>query len=71
VLTPATLGDLLAAAARSDGDALAFRYGDERLSYADWDALATRVAGGLAAAGVRRGDVVALLLPPTPLYMMC
>jgi len=71
MLTPATLGDLLAATARADGDASAFRYGDERLSYADWDALATRVAGGLAAAGVRRGDVVALLLPTTPLYMMC
>jgi acyl-CoA synthetase (AMP-forming)/AMP-acid ligase II len=65
------LGELLAAAARTDAAAPAFRYGDERVSYGDWDALATRVAGGLAAAGVRRGDVVALLLPTTPLYMTC
>jgi acyl-CoA synthetase (AMP-forming)/AMP-acid ligase II len=71
MLSAATLGDLLASAAQTDGDAAAFRYGDERLSYAEWDALATRVAGGLAAAGVRRGDVVALLLPTTPLYMVC
>jgi acyl-CoA synthetase (AMP-forming)/AMP-acid ligase II len=71
MLTGATLGELLAAAAREDGGAGAFRYGDERVTYAGWDALATRVAAGLAAAGVRRGDVVALLLPTTPLYMMC
>jgi acyl-CoA synthetase (AMP-forming)/AMP-acid ligase II len=71
MLTAATLGELLAAAAQSDAAASAFRYGDARVSYGDWDALASRVAGGLAAAGVRRGDVVALLLPTTPLYMMC
>ena len=71
MLTAATLGELLAAAAREDFLATAFRYGDERISYADWDALASRVAGGLAEAGVRRGDVVALCLPTTPLYMMC
>jgi acyl-CoA synthetase (AMP-forming)/AMP-acid ligase II len=66
-----TLGALLAEAARTDGTASAFRYGAERITYAAWDALASRVAGGLAAAGVSRGDVVALLLPTTPLYMAC
>jgi acyl-CoA synthetase (AMP-forming)/AMP-acid ligase II len=71
VLTARTLGELLAAAAREDPQAGAFRYGDERVSYAAWDALATRVAAGLAATGIRRGDVVALLLPTTPLYMLC
>jgi acyl-CoA synthetase (AMP-forming)/AMP-acid ligase II len=71
MLTAPTLGELLAAAARDDFLATAFRYGEERISYADWDALASRVAGGLADAGVRRGDVVALCLPTTPLYMMC
>ena len=65
MLTARTLGALLAAAAGEDPDAGAFRYGDERVSYAAWDALATRAAGGLAAAGIRRGDVVALLLPTT------
>src|SRR4051812_42553973 len=38
--------------------------------YADWDALADRVAAGLAARGIGRGDVVALLLPSTPLYLV-
>lgn len=71
MLTAPTLGDLLATAAREAPDAPALRYGEERISYGDWDALASRVAGGLAAAGVRRGDVVALLLPTTPLYMAC
>jgi acyl-CoA synthetase (AMP-forming)/AMP-acid ligase II len=71
MLNAATLGDLLTAAARTAGDAPAFRYGDERITYAEWDAIASRMAGRFAAAGVRRGDVVALLLPTTPFYMMC
>jgi acyl-CoA synthetase (AMP-forming)/AMP-acid ligase II len=65
---PATLSDLLRRSAREAPDADAFRYRDERLTYADWDALADRVAAALAARGVARGDVVALLLPSTPLY---
>ena len=63
-----TLPELLRAAADEAPDADAFRYRDERLRYADWHALAERLAGGLAARGVGRGDVVALLLPSTPLY---
>lgn len=63
-----TLPELLRDAAAEAPDADAFRYRDERVSYADWDALAGRLAGGLAARGVGRGDVVALLLPSTPLY---
>jgi acyl-CoA synthetase (AMP-forming)/AMP-acid ligase II len=67
---PRTLPELLAAAARRAPDAEAFAYRDERLTYADWDALAARVAAGLAARGVGRGDVVALLLPSTPFYLV-
>jgi acyl-CoA synthetase (AMP-forming)/AMP-acid ligase II len=66
-----TLSDLLRAAARESPDAEAFRYRDERLGYGDWDALADRAAGALAARGVGHGDVVALLLPSTPLYLVC
>jgi acyl-CoA synthetase (AMP-forming)/AMP-acid ligase II len=66
-----TLSDLLHAAARESPDAEAFRYRDEHLTYGDWDALADRTAGALAARGVRHGDVVALLLPSTPLYLVC
>jgi acyl-CoA synthetase (AMP-forming)/AMP-acid ligase II len=63
-----TLPALLDAAAAEAAHADAFRYRDERLSYGDWQALSARLAGGLAARGVGRGDVVALLLPSTPLY---
>src|SRR5213592_167939 len=64
------LGDLLRTAAREAPDAEAFRYRGERLTYRDWDSLADRVAAALAARGVGRGDVVALLLPSTPLYLV-
>jgi crotonobetaine/carnitine-CoA ligase len=37
-------------------------YGDRTLSYSEFDASVNRVAHGLAGAGVRRGDKVALLL---------
>ena len=68
--TSANLGDLLRDAAREAPDADAFRYRAERLTYADWDGLADRMAGALWARGVRPGDVVALLLPSTPLYQV-
>lgn len=64
--TGSTLPELLASAAAEAPDADAFRYRNERLSYADWHA----PAGRLAARGVGRGDVVALLLPSTPLYLV-
>jgi long-chain acyl-CoA synthetase len=66
VLRAPTLPDLLSAAARTAPDAEAFRYRLERLTYQDWHALAERAAAGLAARGVRAGDVVALPLPSTP-----
>ncbi len=64
------LGDLLREAARDAADAEAFRYRGERLTYRDWDTLADRTAAALAARGVGRGDVVALLLPSTPFYLI-
>ena len=67
---PSTIGALLRHAAREAPDADAFRYRDERLHYRDWDLLADRLAAGLRARGVRAGDVVALLLPSTPLYLV-
>ena len=63
-----TLPELLRDAAAEAPDAEAFRYRDERITYGDWHMLAGLLAGGLVARGVERGDVVALLLPSTPLY---
>jgi acyl-CoA synthetase (AMP-forming)/AMP-acid ligase II len=65
---PATLPELLRDVADRAPDAEAFLYRGERLVYRDWVALADRLAAALAARGVTRGDVVALLLPSTPLY---
>src|SRR5438876_3111783 len=56
IVRAATVPDLLRDAAREASAAEAFRYRDERLTYGDWDTLADRVAAGLAARGVRRGD---------------
>src|SRR5437870_7835947 len=64
------LGDLLRTAAREAPDAEAFRYRGERLIYRDWDALADRTAAALAARGIGRRDVVALLLPSRPCYLV-
>lgn len=66
-----TLGELLDLAATTDPSAPAFRYRDETLTYAEWRRLSQRVADRMHAAGVRRGDVVALLLPSTPFYLVC
>ena len=40
------------------------------LSYADLDRLAGEVAVGLAERGLVEGDVLALVLPPTPEYLV-
>jgi acyl-CoA synthetase (AMP-forming)/AMP-acid ligase II len=70
MLTAPTLPELLRAAAHEAPDAEAFRYRNERLTYRDWDTLADRTAAAFAARGIRHGDVVALLLPSTPLYLV-
>ena len=52
--------------ARRNPDAEAIVCGDTRLSYGQLNALANRVAGALAASGIRPGDHVALLCPNLP-----
>jgi len=42
-----------------------------RLSYAEWDRAADGIASGLADRGVTAGDVVCLLMPSSPEYMVC
>lgn len=70
MLNASTLPELLRTAARAAPDAEAFRYRAERLTYRDWERLAEQLAAVFAQRGVRHGDVVALLLPSTPLYLI-
>jgi acyl-CoA synthetase (AMP-forming)/AMP-acid ligase II len=58
-------------AARRFGDATAYITENDRpISYAEVDHLSDEVAAGLARRGVRAGDVVALILPPGPEYLL-
>ncbi len=61
---PASLVEMLRASVERDRDGLAIaEVGGERLTFAQlWDR-AARVAGGLRAAGLERGDRAAILLP--------
>ena len=58
-------------AARRWGEAPAYvAVGGWTVSYADLDRLAGQVAVGLAERGLGEGDVLALVLPPTPEYLV-
>ena len=54
--------------ARRKPEAQAIVCGQNRMTYGELDALANRIAGGLAAFGIRRGDHVALLCPNLPQF---
>jgi fatty-acyl-CoA synthase len=56
-----TLGDLLRRSAQRVPHKLAVRCGDTRWTYAEFDALVTRLAAGLAGRGIAYGDRVAVL----------
>jgi fatty-acyl-CoA synthase len=56
-----TLGDLLRRTASRLPDKTAIVCGDLRWTYAEFDALCNRLAAGLAAAGVHKGDRLAVL----------
>src|SRR5688572_21424667 len=51
---------------RPEAEALVYR--DTRLTYAQVNAWANQIAGGLAASGIRRGDHIALLCPNLPYF---
>ncbi|WP_295808374.1 non-ribosomal peptide synthetase [uncultured Nitratireductor sp.] len=59
----ATLHETVAALAREQPDAVAISFDDESLTYGELDRLSAKLAARLAAMGVRKGDVVGLLLP--------
>ena len=73
------LGDWLRTIAHDDGARDAFVYRDardpdgtqRRLTYADWDRRSDAIATGLAELGFRKGDVLAILLPPRVEYALC
>lgn len=72
LLRATTGGTLLDAAlrnARRDPDGIAFRDHETSWSWARLDRFTSEVAYALAARGVRRGDVVALLGPNAPAYV--
>jgi acyl-CoA synthetase (AMP-forming)/AMP-acid ligase II len=65
------LADVAAEAGRRFGDAPALVTPEGwAVSYAELDRLSDETAAGLAARGVARGDVVALVLPSTPEYVV-
>lgn len=61
--TDRTILDVLARRGRDDGDRLAYAFGDESISYAVLADRVSRTATQLHEAGLRRGDVCALVLP--------
>lgn len=54
------LGQISAQAARQFGDKIALITADETYSFNQIEALACRLAGGLASIGVKQGDIVTL-----------
>jgi 2,3-dihydroxybenzoate-AMP ligase len=61
-----TLGDLITAPAAAHPDRIAVVAGAQRLSFADIDAEADRLAAGLLALGLSAGDRVVVQLPNSP-----
>jgi carnitine-CoA ligase len=65
-----TIDGLLAERARSQGDRVFLRFASGDLTYAEIDDAASRLAGGLASVAVGRGDVVPVLLPNSPEFVI-
>lgn len=62
--------ELRRTAARHPQVAAVHFHGRDR-TYAEWESYATRFARALLARGLRKGDRLALLLPPVPEYLFC
>ena len=67
------LADLLSAASREHPDKVALRYGESavegRLTFAELEREVDKVAAGLAALGIDRGDRVAVAMPNVPRFI--
>ncbi|MBI1847960.1 MAG: AMP-binding protein [Candidatus Rokubacteria bacterium] len=66
--TDATAPSMLDAVAARHGAREAMVFGDERVTFAGFAARSRRLAGGLAALGIGRGDKVAIWLPNRPAW---
>ena len=60
-----------AATVERQGGDVALRQGEEALTWAELSARVGRIAGGLAALGVGKGDTVALMLSNRPEFIAC
>ena len=67
----ATVQQLMDAVAVELGDREAYVDGDQRVTFGEWLARADLLAAEFLRRGVRRGDVVALMLPPSIDYAVC
>ena len=68
-MTPRNLGDILRANAEAEPDATAFVFAGGPVTFADHRTRGERMAAALAAAGLRRGDRVAVLSRNTREFM--
>jgi len=66
-----TLPQLMDAVAAALADREAYVDGDQRVTFGQWLARADLLAAEFGRRGVRRGDVVALMLPPSIDYAVC
>jgi acyl-CoA synthetase (AMP-forming)/AMP-acid ligase II len=71
VTGPRTVVELLSATAEQYPQHEAYVEPVRRLTFAEWDRAADGVASAFAGAGVRAGDVIALLLPSSIDYAIC
>ena len=55
------IATLLESSAREYNNDIAIVFGDQRLSYAELDDAANRIANGLRAAGIQKGDRVVVM----------
>jgi len=67
-MTVLNLAAIVEQHARRRPDRVALISSDDRITFGDLDAWANRIAGGLAASGIGRGDHVALLCPNLPYF---
>ena len=68
---PATLPALFRTFCQINGEKEAVVAGDERLTFADLDRISERVARGLVARGIKKGDRVAIAMRNCPSWIAC